>query len=145
MVPFMFTVKNLNIEGKADGLSGDFTVPSYRELACSPLCLLVLASWWRGAGSLSSLPAGAGWVVALRVSVTAARPATRQTGAWLAATPSGHAWCAGGEALHWRLNHVHAPSFNENRTRPPPLPLLLQAARPSWTPRAAAPPAAGSM
>lgn len=31
MVPFMFTVKNLNIEGKADGLTGDFTVPSYRE------------------------------------------------------------------------------------------------------------------
>ncbi|KAI7845585.1 hypothetical protein COHA_000873 [Chlorella ohadii] len=30
MVPFMFTVKNLNIEGKADGLTGDFTVPSYR-------------------------------------------------------------------------------------------------------------------
>ncbi|PRW58503.1 33kDa oxygen evolving of photosystem II [Chlorella sorokiniana] len=30
MVPFMFTVKNLNVEGKADGLSGEFLVPSYR-------------------------------------------------------------------------------------------------------------------
>lgn len=55
MVPFMFTVKNLNIEGKADGLSGDFTVPSYRELACSPLCLLVLAGWWRGGCQLRAL------------------------------------------------------------------------------------------
>lgn len=31
MVPFMFTVKNMNIEGKADGLTGEFLVPSYRE------------------------------------------------------------------------------------------------------------------
>ena len=30
MVPFLFTVKNLDLKGPADGFAGQFDVPSYR-------------------------------------------------------------------------------------------------------------------
>lgn len=57
MVPFMFTVKNMNIEGKADGLTGEFLVPSYREFpgrlgVAKPTIYSLLATslfcWLRG-------------------------------------------------------------------------------------------------